>query len=94
MLVAFDMITSWHLLRADVVAAIDPRNPDRELPLYPASACPRPATGRTLRILRVVVDPRRRDEQVRYLRDWFAAARPNRPAEKAPLFGPAGLVAG
>jgi hypothetical protein len=79
-LVAFDLITSTQLLSADVVAAVDPRDPDRELSLYPAAADRRPPTGEALRILRVVVDPRRRDEQVRYLRDWLASARATRKA--------------
>jgi hypothetical protein len=83
-LVAFALITRTHLLSADVVAAVDPRDPDRELPLYPVAVSPRPATGSGLRVLRVVVDPRHRDEQIRYLRDWLVAARPARTASPAP----------
>src|SRR5262249_19691185 len=86
MLVAFDMITSTQLLSADMVAAIDPRNPDQELPLYPAAASQHSIIGRTLRVLRVVVDPRHRDEQVRYLRSWFASARPSRQTDRATRF--------
>lgn len=86
MLVAFDLITSSQLMSADAVCAVDPRVPDSELPLYPPAAGRLPADG-TVRVLRVVVDPRRRDEQVRYLRDWFASARPNRP-QRIRLYGP------
>jgi hypothetical protein len=96
-LVAFDLITSSHLLSADVVAAIDPRDPDRELPLYPPAVSLPAATERSVRVLRVVVDSHRRDEQVRYLRDWFAAARPTRVATRptwTTLLGSADLEAG
>jgi hypothetical protein len=91
-LVPFDQITGAHLRDAFAVAAVDARHPGRELPLYPAPRDRRPGPPRADLI--IAVDPRYRDEQVRYLRDWFAASRPTPEAGWATPFGPAGSHAG
>lgn len=75
--VTFADVTREVLLSADVVVAVDPRDPGRELALYPPPwAAARPAT-RTARVPVVALDPGLRDEQAGRLRRVLAALRPS-----------------
>jgi hypothetical protein len=69
----FVLLTNLLLDSADLVAAVDPADPARELRLGPPRRIP--GTGETLRVLQVVLDPHRRDEQVRAIRDRLAFLR-------------------
>jgi hypothetical protein len=81
--VTFRELTAELVLWADLVAAIDPRDPERELYLYPPH---RGAGAPSPRALLVVLDAHRRDEQVRDLRGRLAELH---PATGSDLRGPA-----
>jgi hypothetical protein len=78
--VTFAQLTPALLLAADVVAAVDPRDPSRELPLYPPPCAATAASQLTVRVLLVVLDAHWRDEQVSHLRARLAQLRPLAPS--------------
>jgi hypothetical protein len=80
-LVSFDRLTDAHLRAAEAVSAVDALRPDAELRL-------RAAPGGSPRVLRVVVGPAYRDEQVSSVRRRLAAI----DADGAPGRGAARLI--
>ena len=68
MTVDFGRLTDAHLRAAEAVSAVDACRPGAELPL-------RTAAGRTRWVLRVLVGPDRRDEQVAHIRRRLAVLR-------------------
>jgi hypothetical protein len=86
-IVPFAQLTNFLLTSADQEVALDPADPDRELPLGPPRRIA--TTGETLRVLQVVLDPHRRDEQVRDLRARLAVLREIRQPPRSSLDSPA-----
>jgi hypothetical protein len=76
MTLAFSQVTVLQLLAADEVVAVDLRDPARELVIRRAVRGERPPEE-TVRVLVVVVDPHRRDEQVSELRNRLAGLHPS-----------------
>jgi hypothetical protein len=66
--VNFGRLTDAHLRAAEAVSAVDARRPGAELPL-------RTAAARSRWVLRILVDPDHRDEQVAYIRRRLAVLR-------------------
>jgi hypothetical protein len=67
--VDFGRLTDAHLRAAEVVSAVDARRAGAELPLYATAA------ARSRWVLKVLVSPDYRDEQVAHIRRRLAALR-------------------
>jgi hypothetical protein len=74
--VTFAQLTHELLLSADVIVAVDPRDPSLQLPIFPPPHSEVSAAVGTVRILLVAIDPAWRDEQVSELRSRLSAIRP------------------
>lgn len=80
MTVDFGRLTDAHLRAAEAVSAVDARRPGAELPLFAGAA------SRSHWVLRVLVGPGSRDEQVAHIRRRLVALRrldPRRAADGA-----------